>query len=156
MFHADAIDNHGAYTGGVDGLIDWIRERHSKIPFSMHKLGNMLIEFSGPDEAIVETYCLAIQRYPSDARESLVALVGEISEGEGACDLLIACRYIDRFVRREGAWRIQERTVAFDSTMMIDAPASALSPSAPQWETGSRDSHDVIFRHLRSAGVSHN
>jgi hypothetical protein len=53
VFHPDAIDHHGAYTGGVDGLIEWIRNRHLTIPFSMHLLGNMLIEFSDSDNAVV-------------------------------------------------------------------------------------------------------
>ena len=32
VFHPDATDTHGAYDGGVDGLIEWIRERHRTIP----------------------------------------------------------------------------------------------------------------------------
>ena len=65
-FHDDAIDRHGVYEGGVDGLVEWIRERHRAIPFSMHLVANMLIEFADRDTAIAETYCLAVQRYPSE------------------------------------------------------------------------------------------
>ncbi|MGF6903596.1 nuclear transport factor 2 family protein [Paraburkholderia sp. GAS348] len=154
VFHPDAVDNHGAYVGGVNGLIEWIRERHRTIPFSMHRLGNMLIEFCGPDEALVETYCLAIQRYPANARASLVALAGDLgTNGSGEADLLIACRYIDRITRRSGAWRIQERTVVFDSTMLIDAPISG-SAGLAQWETGRRDRSDALYRQLSAAGLS--
>ena len=56
VFHPDAIDNHGAFKGGVEELVAWIRERHRNITFSAHRLGNMLIEFAGPDVALVETY----------------------------------------------------------------------------------------------------
>jgi hypothetical protein len=48
VFHPEAVDHHGAFDGGVEGLIDWIGNRHRTIPFSMHAVSNMLIEFAGP------------------------------------------------------------------------------------------------------------
>ena len=76
VFHADAIDSHGAYVGGVEGLIEWIRERHKPIPFSSHQISNMLIEFATPDLALVETYVRTLQRYPAEAKASLAQLSG--------------------------------------------------------------------------------
>jgi hypothetical protein len=144
-FHADAVDHHGAYDGGVDGLVEWIRERHRTIPVSMHFVGNMLIEFTAADEAVVETYCIALQRYPAEARASLVALVGPMSSEEGcASDLLVAARYVDHMTRRDGEWRIQTRKVVFDATTLMEAPREG----AQSVLNGRRDSFDTTYRYL--------
>jgi hypothetical protein len=58
---------------------------------------------------------------------------------------MLACaRYVDRFVRREGQWRIALRTVVFDSTMLHEI--SADSPKAGgNLEVGRRDRKDPIY-----------
>lgn len=38
VFHPDATDTHGICEGGVEGLIDWIRDRHQTVPFSTHQI----------------------------------------------------------------------------------------------------------------------
>jgi hypothetical protein len=128
-YHPDAVDNHGPYNGGIDGFIEWVRNRHRTIPFSKHMLGNMTIEFTGPDEAAVETYCIAIQRYPAEARGALVALLGRVAEsGSGEnLDLVVAARYADHVTRRQGEWRIQQRNVILDSTSFLSAPSGVQS-----------------------------
>src|ERR1017187_6199738 len=40
-FHPDGTDSHGAYNGGGDGLVEWVRERHKPIPFSSHQVSNI-------------------------------------------------------------------------------------------------------------------
>jgi hypothetical protein len=43
VYHEDAHDDHGDYKGGVDGLIEFIRDRNGLLPQSVHFLGNCLI-----------------------------------------------------------------------------------------------------------------
>lgn len=31
-FHPDGTDNHGIFSGGVDNLVEWVRERHKEDP----------------------------------------------------------------------------------------------------------------------------
>ena len=144
-YHPDAIDNHGAYNGGIDGFVEWVRGRHQKIPFSKHLVSNILIEFVGPHEAAVETYCIATQRYPSDARESLTALLGDSVEGgDGAVDLIVYARYVDHVTRRDGAWRIQQRNVVLDSTSFIKAPTGA-SNTVERQIYGRHDTQDFLY-----------
>ncbi|MEO8296862.1 MAG: nuclear transport factor 2 family protein [Burkholderiales bacterium] len=153
VFHPDAIDNHGAYNGGVDGLIDWIRNRHRDIPFSMHAISNILIEFAGPDTALVETYIRTTQRYPAEARQALAQLSGGQGGAEGsAMDLFTCSRYIDRFERRNGEWRILRRAVVADWKQVVAVPADAPQPQ-PGWETGRRDADDLIYRERRALGL---
>jgi hypothetical protein len=152
-YHPDAIDNHGAYNGGIEGFVEWVRNRHKKIPFSKHTIGNMIIEFTAPDEAAVETYCIAVQRYPSDARASLTALLGEgAGGGTGALDLFVYARYVDRVTRRDGAWRIQERNVVLDSTAVIDAPEDQ-SNRLERQIYGRHDTQDFLYEFRSGLGL---
>jgi len=153
VFHPDAIDYHGAYEGDVDGLIEWIRGRHQPIPFSMHLVSNMLIEFTSLDDAIAETYCLAMQRYPAHGRAALTGLVGDMPANDAwASDMVAPCRYVDHFKRLNGVWRIQTRQVAFDSVMLLDAPGTGPLESE-RLELGRRDQHDVVFRTRARVGL---
>ena len=107
-FHEDAIDEHGEFRGGLEAFIEWVSKRHANVPFSMHFLGNCLIEFLDDATAAVETYFIAIQR-----RETPATLDNsEIAR----TDLEVFARYCDRFENRDGVWRIAHRRVAYDST----------------------------------------
>jgi 3-phenylpropionate/cinnamic acid dioxygenase small subunit len=105
-FYDDASDHHGEFRGTADEFISWVGARHAPIPFSMHFLGNCLIEFRDTTCANVETYFVAIQR-----REG--------ADGNGAAygtDFEVFGRYVDRFERRGDAWRVADRRVVYDST----------------------------------------
>jgi hypothetical protein len=154
VFHPDAIDNHGPFVGGVDALIAWLTERHRTIPFSMHLVSNLLIEFAGPDSALVETYIFATLRYSAEGKAALAAFTGGVAGGEGsATDSLAWARYIDRFERRGGEWRIARRTVAFDSGMMSDVPPDA-PVFDPSWAVGRRDKDDPIYKERAAMGIA--
>jgi hypothetical protein len=153
VFHPDAVDRHGPYNGDVDGLIAWIRERHAKIPFSMHQVSNMFIEFAARDVAVVETYVRTIQRYPADGKASLSQLSGGAagSAGQGA-DLWTCSRYVDRFERRDGAWRIAQRNLIQDWKQVVDVPTDAPVLNA-NWLTGRRDATDPLYEIRAQAGL---
>jgi len=153
-FHPDAVDRHGAFDGDINGLVEWIRARHAAIPFSMHAVSNMLIEFAGPDRALVETYVRTTQRYPAEARQALDQLAGgRAGSGEGAMDLLTCSRYVDRFERRDGEWKIALRTLVADWKQFVDVAAGQPKPPASQ-EVGRRNDDDFIYRERRALGIS--
>ena len=152
-FHPDAIDNHASYVGGVDGLVKWVRERHAPIPFSSHQVSNMLIEFATADLALAETYIRTLQRYPADAKASLAQLAGGTAGRPGlGVDLLTASRYVDRFERRKGQWRIARRTLIQDWKQFIEVPADAPKPQ-PGWLLGRRDRQDFIYQERAALGI---
>jgi len=154
VFHPDAIDNHGPFVGGVDALIAWLTDRHRTIPFSMHLVSNMLIEFAGPDRALAETYIFATLRYSAEGKAALAAFTGGVAGGQGsATDSLAWARYIDRFERRGGEWRIARRTVAFDSSLMTDVPPDAPAFD-PSWAVGRRDKDDPIYKERAAMGIA--
>jgi hypothetical protein len=152
-FHPDAIDDHAAYVGGVEGLLEWIRERHKPIPFSSHQVSNMLIEFANPDLALVETCVRTLQRYPADAKASLAQLSGGQAGKPGmGMDLLTSSRYIDRFERRNGEWRIAHRTLIQDWKQLMEVPENAPKPK-PGWRVGRRDRQDHVYVARAELGI---
>ena len=106
-FHEGSQDSHGEFEGDADGFITWLSERHASIPSSTHLLGNCQVEFFGPDVALVETYFWSRRSAPAkgqaDAPPGMTAFV----EGTG--------RYIDRFERRDGEWRVTKRHVLYEN-----------------------------------------
>jgi hypothetical protein len=152
VFHADAVDSHGMFEGGVDALIDWLRERHRTMPFATHSVSNMLIEFSGDDCALVETYCLVAQRHSAEGAASIAAIAGKDAARGRPIDVLAFARYVDRFERRASLWRISHRTVVWDYVTSHEVAESAPQPSR-NWTVGRRDSSDFIHRARAELGL---
>ena len=140
-FHPDARDDHGAYRGDIEGLIEWVARRHASIDQSMHFLGNCLIEFANADRALVETYYVAYLRLGPDAHESRRMLLGDTAE-PGYTDVAVLGRYIDRFERRAGAWRIGRRINVYEGTR---AQAVHDPSHDPQHDWAARDSSDKLY-----------
>lgn len=154
LFHPDLYDNHGAFNGGLEGLMAWISERHKTITFSLHQVSNMLIEFAGPDLALVETTFVAIQRYSPEARESLAQTSGgKLGQPGMATDVMGTGRYVDRFERRDGSWKIARRTVVFGWKRMD--PVDPDGPRAPPGaQVQRRDASDFIFQERAALGIA--
>ncbi|MFT3819291.1 MAG: nuclear transport factor 2 family protein [Rubrivivax sp.] len=143
IYHPDAVDDHGAYVGDVEGFIAWVSRRHAAITEAMHFLGNCLVDFAGPDTALVETYFTAYMRISGEA-VAANAMFMQAGAGAGEShDVVIRGRYVDRVERRAGVWRIAKRVTVFES---IDSrPANGPRPNPDhRWASRSRD--DTVFR----------
>lgn len=153
VFHPDAEDDHGSYKGGVEGLIEWVRQRHRTIPCSVHKIGQILIEFGSADVAVAESYVETLQHYPPEASASLAQLTGGSNAATGgAVDLMGRSRYVDRFERRGGRWRIARRTLVFDWRGLVDVPPRP--PLLPaDWNRGRRGPQDFLYLERERAGI---
>ncbi|MEM7250301.1 MAG: nuclear transport factor 2 family protein [Pseudomonadota bacterium] len=151
VFHPDAYDDHGMYKGDVDGLIEWLDLRHQNITRSLHNITNMLIEFTGPDRAVVESYVIAFQRYeardPNDLSQLRAALGDAIAEQGSVIDVTMPARYVDEFSCRRGDWRIERRTTVFEGRYLLpNGEAQGLDPT---WTVGARDDHDPLYQVFR-------
>ena len=105
VYHDDAIDDHGTFTGPAREFATWAtkgaaRSWHS----SHHTVHNVLVDWAGPDTAQVESYVLGINR----------------RAGEDGQIELFAGRYVDRFERRGGEWRIAHRRALRDVDTLLD------------------------------------
>ncbi|MDE0854578.1 MAG: nuclear transport factor 2 family protein [Nevskia sp.] len=90
-YHADAIDDHGAFSGSPAAFADWAlphHREHQRITY--HLILNHSCDLDG-DCAHSETYCV----YIGVNRSGTVDVIGN--------------RYIDRLERRDGRWAIARR-----------------------------------------------
>lgn len=93
----DAHDRHGAYVGDVEGFIAQALPRLRSGGRGVHQISNILVELLG-DWAAVESSFFALQS--SSAAPTL--------------ETFLCGRYLDRFEKRQGQWRVAERTVVYD------------------------------------------
>ena len=157
VFHPDAIDNHGPFVGGVDALIAWLTDRHRGIPFSMHLVSNMLNRIRRAPTArwprpISSPRCAI----PPRVRPRWPPFTGGVA-GERRGRQPIPCpgaRYIDRFERRGGEWRIARRTVAFDSSMMMDVPPRMHRNSTQTGRSAAVTEDDPIYKERAAMGLA--
>ena len=96
VFFEDAYCEYGFYNGPPGPFADFAMAALGDHAANQHLLGNVLIEVEG-DEAFGEVYFHAYHKVKA-------------ATGEGFEDLVIAGRYIDRYEKRDGAWRIAYRS----------------------------------------------
>lgn len=128
----DGTDDHGAYCGSAAGFVDWAMQALPSIERGVHQLHNILIELRGA-EAAVESYFTAWQRQPG-------------ADG-GLVELMMAGRYVDRFEKRAGEWRVADRVVVFDWVDERPAPdKSEAERFAHRTSIGRRWPADPVYR----------
>ncbi|HNI35818.1 MAG TPA: nuclear transport factor 2 family protein [Microthrixaceae bacterium] len=123
-YHTDAIEDHGAYVGGVDGLVEFLGKAHRAFDAYQRYVTNTHIDLDG-DDAHVESYYICVLR-DDDAGRTLV---------NGG-------RYVDRFERRAGEWRIARRVVVMEWEYSVEGGA----PRYPVTLPARRDRDDVSYR----------
>jgi hypothetical protein len=94
----DATEVHGSFTGTIDGYLEWVWRVLARYERTQHFVGNLLVELRG-DRAHVETYGIA--SHEGDAADP-------------TRNLTVGFRYLDRFERRGGEWRIARRVAVTD------------------------------------------
>ena len=149
-YHDDAEDQHGEYSGGIDGLIDWLDQRFAGVDNSMHFLGNSLIEFAAPDFAFVETYFSSRR-----LRAPLAAERKELQPNDQICREAWG-RYADHFERRNGEWRVIKRLVVLESSYTSIAFGGERSrTTAGTWGCRNREDPTYFERRALFARATH-
>ena len=104
-----------------------------------HQLGNTLIELTGEDTATAETYFTAFHR---------VRPIGDPLAGSEAyetdMDFFVAGRYLDKFERLDGKWKIAHRTGMTD-WIRLEAPASRGTAGIDQSTLGKQSKDDLVY-----------
>lgn len=96
---------------------------------NQHMLGQHLIDFTSANEAYGEVYYQAYHR-TTDA-------------GGARRDLVIAGRYVDRYTRRGGVWRMAYRSELVD--WLRDDPASDAMLAEAPFVIGARKPADPLY-----------
>ena len=101
----------------------------------------------------METYARILQRYPANAKASLAQLSGsQVGMPGVGIDMLTSSRYVDRFERRDGEWRIARRSLIPDWKQLSEVPRDAPQPN-PEWTVGRRDKQDLVYRERTELGI---
>ena len=135
-YHADGFDDHGAFQGSPAEFAEWVPKVLAMFASTQHFLSPPRIEREG-DVASVETYCTAHHVTPA-------------SDPGGERDSVMGLRYLDRFERRGGVWRIARRTCVWDYTYIV--PVTEKWPLGPEFRRGSPDRNDPSYAQLRAGG----
>lgn len=128
VYHPDATDDHGGYKGSATGFVEWVMPILARFDSTTHFLGNSLIRVVGGG-ADSETYFVAYHRRDRDAG--------------GKEDWTLAGRYVDRFERRAGEWKVAARVTVFD--WQRNDPVEAGNQLRPEWVAGHRDRTDAAY-----------
>ena len=122
----DAQTCHGPVNGSVDDFLDWWLPMQEGRETGQHVVTNHWVEFDGDSGADGETYFFAsIKNLGDDSVE------------------LLSGRYVDRFEKRRGEWRIKTRVLIFD--WQATADASAMRGRLALNHKGSRDKSDPSY-----------
>jgi hypothetical protein len=129
-YHDDATDEHGTFLGTRDEFVEWVMDAVTKFAVTMHVVANHLCEVDG-DVAFAETYGIGYHQGPpaDDKRRNFAT----------------GFRYVDRFERRDGEWRIATRVAVREWTQQV--------LREQQWEIrpdrdgrrGRRDRDDAVY-----------
>lgn len=141
-YHPDATDDHGLFNGLGEDFVPYALPHLETMRGTSHYLLSALIEVHG-DTAASESHLVVYHRMPSKSGQET--------------DHVVGLRYIDRFDRRDGVWRISHRHLVYDW--------SRIDPVGREWDFGegftvrARDRSDASYAafdritQLREGGV---
>jgi hypothetical protein len=133
-FHPDARHRHGGFEGPSADFCTHALAIVAGVAFTHHQLGPVSIELAG-EVAFTETYYTALHRYGD------VAPPG----GQPHEDRFSGGRYVDRFERRDGVWKIAERR-GVSEWMRYEASSDRGFYDGPASQRGRRDRGDPVYR----------
>ncbi|HET8612925.1 MAG TPA: nuclear transport factor 2 family protein [Sphingomonas sp.] len=126
VYHEDATDDHGIWKGLGKDFAVWIVDMLKDMVQCQHLIGNCTIELHG-DAADCETYCCSV----NDTGQELQ---------------IVYNRYIDRFEKRGGEWKIAHRLVVFDVSHTLPREQRYGEGLDPPLVWGSKDRSDPVYR----------
>jgi hypothetical protein len=108
LYEHDALDEHGINpTNTAEEFFGLIEPMEAGLTTIQHNITNHLVRMTGPDSAEGEAYLIAYHR----------------AEGEDTAYLLITGgRYLDRYSKRQGQWKIAHRKCVLDIANDVTVP----------------------------------
>lgn len=130
VYHPDAWDDHGDFKGPASEFILHVLTglRSGRHGANFHSISNVLIELDG-DVAYSEAYVTSWHPMTKDGI---------------SCNWIFAGRYVDRFERRDGAWKIAHRMTVNDWQLAMEA-AWPQTVDASLFTRGKRNREDYVY-----------
>jgi hypothetical protein len=129
IYWQDATDDHGIFKGTASDYVDWVIDFLEGWISTHHDNTNILIDVDG-DKASGEVHWVGYYRFEVEGK---------------AHDNLAVGRYIDRYEKRDGQWRIKHRTCVSDWSR--SAPTTNdLRDNLDQSLIGQRGKIDLVYQ----------
>lgn len=129
VYWPDGTDDHGSFKGTAPEYVDWVMDFVGKWTSTHHDNSNILIDLDG-DKAYGEVHWTGFYSYDIDGVPH---------------DHLAAGRYLDRYERRGGEWRIKHRTCVSEWTRIEPATSDwRVNPPRNQIR-GARSRDDMVY-----------
>ncbi|MFO6448554.1 nuclear transport factor 2 family protein [Erythrobacter sp. NE805] len=129
QFWPGARCEYGVFSGGPAEFAGFCMAMLKEHRRNHHFIGQHLVDFTGPNEAYGEVYYQAYHRV--------------FDESGAARDLFIAGRYVDRYEKRQGVWKIAYRSELVD--WVRDDPASDAMVETAPFIMGQRKPDDPLY-----------
>jgi hypothetical protein len=129
QFWPEAMCEYGIFSGSPAEFAAFCMAALAGHDCNQHMLGQHLIDFTSADEAYGEVYYQAYHRTTDEAGAKR--------------DLIIAGRYVDRYERRGGVWKIAYRSELVD--WLRDDPASDAMLAGAPFILGARKPADPLY-----------
>jgi hypothetical protein len=137
-FHDDSYDDHGYWKGPGHELAPFLADRlRTANAATTHSITNVLIELDGD-----------VARSESQVHATLIRRGSDPVEVD-----VVGARYLDRFSRRAGDWRIEHRTVVLDWRRTDVWPDSAPAVPTEGFARGARHPEDPSYGAALQAGA---
>ena len=134
-FHPDSTHFHGGFEGRSADFIDFAMTIVRPLKSSTHMVTNVMIVLKG-DRAVSECHFLSHHRRLK-------------ADGSGEEDKFLKGRYLDRFEKRDGVWKIVSRMGLHDFERILE-PADQTLSGAPANQLGRKKPEDPIYVMLAS------
>jgi ketosteroid isomerase-like protein len=132
LYHHDAVDAHGGFSAGtVEEFLGELAAARPYIRTTQHNITTVNFMIAG-DTAEGEIYTIAVHTFAGRDHD---------------VDLLIGGRYLDKYEKRDGTWKITKRTIVTDWAQMRDPSAMDLShPITKGTLKGTLDASDPSYQ----------
>ncbi len=132
LYHQDAVDAHGGFSAGTaDHFLNQLNAARPYIRSMQHNITTVNFAISGR-AAEGEVYTISIHTLAGSGRD---------------LDVVVGGRYLDKYEKRDGAWKIIERTIVTDWAHVNDPSSVDLShPITRDTLKGTPDANDPSYR----------
>jgi hypothetical protein len=156
VYHADAIDDHGAICANAHEFANQIIATLGQIcTYSMHTVTHAVIDIRG-DKAISEAYYLgyhlidgntdAIGNFFGPAYQEAQRKAGKLNQPHA---YICGGRYLDELHKRDGVWRIFRRKITNEFSICQAEETAAEGMPAAFSVPSRRDRDDPLYALLR-------
>ena len=130
-YWGDATVEYGGFNGPAQTFCEALPTSIRRFARTQHSISNTLVTFTNDTEARVETYVNAFHYLEVD--------------GGPDTEMTYLGRYLDRFEKRSGAWKISHRKVVMDWNQNAEASAIWDGPPFDGLARGGRAPQDPLY-----------